>query len=189
MPLKSGDYAMKKRYFATALSLMLTLAGATSTFGAGEFNPNVDITNINGNGNEFVDKYGLTTVVTVNGNKLKKFDVVNVGDQVTFDIIFRPGNKALMENFVDTLPEGLKFETNSEYSYRVYAVNNDGTIGNDITDEGKSVINGRTFTWTPKNPEKYFFGGKNGVKNRLLFRIQTLVEHGVKPDTILTTAR
>ena len=34
-----------------------------------------------------------------------------------------------MENFVDTLPEGLKFETNSEYSYRVYAVNNDGTIG------------------------------------------------------------
>ena len=177
---------MKKRYFATALSLMLTLAGATSTFGAGEFNPNVDITNINGNGNEFVDKYGLTTVVTVNGNKLKKFDVVNVGDQVTFDIILRPGNKALMENFVDTLPEGLKFETNSEYSYRVYAVNNDGTIGNDITDEGKSVINGRTFTWTPKNPEKYFFGGKNGVKNRLLFRIQTLVEHGVKPDTILT---
>ena len=177
---------MKKRYFATALSLMLMLAGATSTFGAGEFNPNVDITNINGNGNEFVDKYGLTTVVTVNGNKLKKFDVVNVGDQVTFDIILRPGNKALMENFVDTLPEGLKFETNSEYSYRVYAVNNDGTIGNDITDEGKSVINGRTFTWTPKNPEKYFFGGKNGVKNRLLFRIQTLVEHGVKPDTILT---
>ena len=177
---------MRKRYFATALSLMLTLAGATTALGAGEFNPNVEITNVNGNGNEFVDKYGLTTVVTVNGNKLKKFDVVNVGDQVSFDIILRPGNKGLMENFVDTLPEGLKFQTNSEYSYRVYAVNNDGTIGNDITDEGKSVINGRTFTWTPKNPEKYFFGGKNGVKNRLLFRIQTLVEHGVKPDTILT---
>ena len=69
---------MRKRYFATALSLMLTLAGATTAMGAGEFNPNVEITNVNGNGNEFVDKYGLTTVVTVNGNKLKKFDVVNV---------------------------------------------------------------------------------------------------------------
>ena len=176
----------KRRYLATALSVLLTFASAMPIMAAGEFNPNVEITNVNGNGNEFVDKYGLTTVVTVNGNKLTKLDVVNVGDQVSFDVILRPGNKALMTEFVDTLPEGLKFETNSEFSYRVYAVNNDGTIGNDITDEGKSVINGRTFTWTPKNPEKYFFGGKNGVKNRLLFRIQTLVENGVKPDTLLT---
>ena len=127
---------------------------------------------------------GMVTVVSVNGNKLQKADIVKIGDTVTWDVIVTPGNTALMKSFKDELPEGIKFEPNSEKAFTVFAVNDDGSLGRDITAEGKIVIDGRTFTWTPENPNKYFFSGK-GSTNRLLFHITSVVEHSVKPDTVL----
>lgn len=125
---------------------------------------------------ELVDgKSGLTQVLTVNGNKLTDKVTLNQGDNVTFDIVLTPGNQGLMKQFTDTLPEGLVFNPNSKAAITVHAVNNDGTVGDEITDQGKIVINGGTVTWTPEHPEDYFFAGKTGTRNRLLFHITTKV--------------
>jgi len=127
----------------------------------------------------------LVSVVSVNGNKLVDADIVNIGDTVTFDIVVTPGNVNLMSIFKDTLPEGLKFLPNSKMAYTVYLVNNDGSIGKEITEEGVAKIDGKVFTWTPNEPSNYLFMGASGESNRLLFHITAVVEHAVKPDTVL----
>ena len=136
---------------------------------------------------ELVDsKSGLTQVLTVNGNKLTDKVTVNQGDNVTFDIVLTPGNQGLMKTFTDTLPEGLVFNPNSKAAITVYAVNNDGTVGDEITDRGKVVINGGTVSWTPETPEEFFFAGKTGTRNRLLFHITTKVASTVAAASVLT---
>lgn len=136
---------------------------------------------------ELVDsKSGLTQVLTVNGNKLTDKVTVNQGDNVTFDIVLTPGNQGLMKTFTDTLPEGLVFNPNSKAAITVYAVNNDGTVGDEITDRGKVVINGGTVSWTPETPEEFFFAGKTGTRNRLLFHITTKVASTVDAASVLT---
>lgn len=136
---------------------------------------------------ELVDsKSGLTQVLTVNGNKLTDKVTVNQGDNVTFDIVLTPGNQGLMKTFTDTLPEGLVFNPNSKAAITVYSVNNDGTVGDEITDRGKVVINGGTVSWTPETPEEFFFAGKTGTRNRLLFHITTKVASTVAAASVLT---
>ena len=127
----------------------------------------------------------MTTVVAVNGNKLVKDKTVNPGDTVTFDIVYTPGNKGLMTDFTDTLPVGLKFNPNSKFAVTVFAVNNDGTVGDEITDKGKGSISGKTYKWVPTNPKDYFFLGKTGTQNRVLFHITTVVENGAKDGQVM----
>lgn len=127
----------------------------------------------------------LKSVVTVNGNPLAKDQAILAGDSITWDIIARPGNTGLLQSFVDTLPKGVKFDPNSKYAVTVYNVNNDGTIGDEITDEGTGTINGKTYTWIPKDPLKYFYVGEESRQNRILFHITTKAEGSVDPDTIL----
>ena len=131
-------------------------------------------------------KSGLTQVLTVNGRKLADKVTVNAGDNVTFDIIVTPGNQGLMTQFSDTLPDGLVFNPGSDRAISVYAVNNDGTVGDEITNEGKVVLNGNTVTWTPTDATQYFFAGKSGTKNRLLFHITTKAVSTVKAGSTLT---
>ena len=130
-------------------------------------------------------KTQMTTVVAVNGNKLVKDKTVNPGDTVTFDIVYTPGNKGLMTDFTDTLPVGLKFNPNSKFAVTVFAVNNDGTVGDEITDKGKGSISGKTYKWVPTNPKDYFFLGKTGTQNRVLFHITTVVENGAKEGQVM----
>ena len=130
-------------------------------------------------------KTQMTTVVAVNGNKLVKDKTVNPGDTVTFDIVYTPGNKGLMTDFTDTLPVGLKFNPNSKFAVSVFAVNNDGTVGDEITDKGKGSISGKTYKWVPTNPKDYFFLGKTGTQNRVLFHITTVVENGAKDGQVM----
>ena len=130
-------------------------------------------------------KTQMTTVVAVNGNKLVKDKTVNPGDTVTFDIVYTPGNKGLMTDFTDTLPVGLKFNPNSKFAVTVFAVNNDGTVGDEITDKGKGSISGKTTKWVPTNPKDYFFLGKTGTQNRVLFHITTVVENGAKDGQVM----
>lgn len=130
-------------------------------------------------------KTQMTTVVAVNGNKLVKDKTVNPGDTVTFDIVYTPGNKGLMTDFTDTLPVGLKFNPNSKFAVTVFAVNNDGTVGDEITDKGKGSISGKTYKWVPTNPKDYFFLGKKGTQNRVLFHITTVVENGAKDGQVM----
>lgn len=127
----------------------------------------------------------LKSVITVNGNPLAKDQAILPGDSITWDIIARPGNTGLLKSFEDTLPKGVKFDPNSKYAVTVYNVNNDGTIGDEITDEGTGSINGKTFTWIPKDPLKYFYVGEESKQNRILFHITTKAEGSVDPDTIL----
>ena len=130
-------------------------------------------------------KTQMTTVVAVNGNKLVKDKTVNPGDTLTFDIVYTPGNKGLMTDFTDTLPVGLKFNPNSKFAVTVFAVNNDGTVGDEITDKGKGSISGKTYKWVPTNPKDYFFLGKTGTQNRVLFHITTVVENGAKDGQVM----
>lgn len=124
---------------------------------------------------EFGAKSGLTQVVSVNGHKLLKDEAVKAGDTVAWDVIVTPGNEGLMKTFTDTLPEYLKFNPDSKYCVTVYDVNNDGTIGKEITNDGEGKIDGKTYTWTPKTATNYVFVGSQGKENRLLFHITTKV--------------
>ena len=127
----------------------------------------------------------LSTVTKVNGNPLIKNHVVKQGDTVTFDVVYFPGNKGLMSSFKDILPEGLSFNDTSDKTVSVFAVNNDGSIGNNITSDGSSSIKGQTYSWTPKTPTNYLFVGSKGTQNRLLFHITAKVNSNVNENTVL----
>lgn len=124
---------------------------------------------------EFGAKSGLKQVVSVNGHKLLKDEAVKAGDTVAWDVIVTPGNEGLMKTFSDTLPEYVKFNPDSKYCVTVFDVNNDGTIGKEITNDGEGKIDGKTYTWTPKTATNYVFVGSQGKENRLLFHITTKV--------------
>jgi hypothetical protein len=127
----------------------------------------------------------MKTVATVNGIPLTKDKAIMPGDDVTWDVIATPGNTGTMTYFKDELPDGLKFSPNSKYAVTAYAVNNDGTLGDEVTNDGKLEISGQTVTWTPKDPEKYFYVGGDGISNRILFHITTKAENDVNPEVIL----
>lgn len=127
----------------------------------------------------------LSTVTKVNGNPLIKNHVVKQGDAVTFDVVYFPGNKGLMSSFKDLLPEGLSFNDTAEKTVSVFAVNNDGSIGKNITSDGSSTIKGQTYSWTPKTPTNYLFVGSKGTQNRLLFHITAKVNSTVNENTVL----
>jgi hypothetical protein len=154
------------------------LAAETGSSSSSEANKPSDVKTVD-------PKSELTQVVSVNGNKLVKDKVVKPGDTVTFDIVYFPGNKGLMTEFKDTLPDGLKFNPNSKYAATVFAVNNDGTVGDEITDKGKAKLEGKTWSWVPNNPKDYFFVGKEGKQNRLLFHITTTVENNAEAGKIM----
>lgn len=177
---------MKKKLIATAMLSAQTVAiampavSSVVAFADDTTNQKTTLTAGQEVTEELVDgKSGLTQVLTVNGNRLSDKVTVNKGDNVTFDVVLTPGNQGLMKQFKDTLPQGLVFNPNSKSAITVYSVNNDGTVGDEITSEGTTVINGGTVTWTPKNPTSYFFAGAKGTRNRLLFHITTRVESGV----------
>ena len=128
-------------------------------------------------------KSGLTQVVTVNGYKLYDKVTVNPGDTVNFDVVVTPGNQSLLSEFKDTLPEGLSFADGNK-SLQVYAVNNDGSIGANVTAEGDIKVQGQVVTWTPKNPAEYIFAGKQGRKNRLVFRVSTKVSKDATHENV-----
>ena len=131
-------------------------------------------------------KTGLTTVTKVNGKYLTKDALVNPGDSVTFDIVYMPGNQGIMSNFVDTLPKGLAFYPQSKYAVTVFAVNADGTVGKEITDEGDLTLSDKTMTWKPHDGKKYYFNGVTNADHcRLLFHITTQVESTVGSNTQL----
>lgn len=127
----------------------------------------------------------LKTVATVNGNALTKDKAILPGDDVAWDVIATPGNTGLMTYFMDELPKGLKFSPNSKYAVTAYAVNNDGTLGDEVTNDGTIQINGQTVTWTPKDASKYFFTGADNKANRVLFHLTTVAENDVDPDVVL----
>jgi len=127
----------------------------------------------------------LKTVTTVNGNALSKDKAILPGDDIAWDVIATPGNTGLMTYFKDELPKGVKFSPNSKYAVTAYAVNNDGTLGDDVTNDGTVQLNGRTVTWTPKDPDKYFFTGSENQSNRILFHLTTVAENDVDPDAVL----
>ena len=173
---------MKKRLLASTLAIGL--------FAPSVFNTAMTFADANDNvpdgKNEAQDPQAtLKSVVRVNGNLLVKDQPVMAGDTVTWDIITRAGNTGVMKHFKDELPKGMKFNPNSKYAITVYKVNNDGTIGDEITTEGKLDINGKEATWTPKDPLKYFYTGEASDSNRLLFHITAVVENNVDPETVL----
>lgn len=132
-------------------------------------------------------KTGLTTVTKVNGKYLTKDALVNPGDSVTFDIVYMPGNQGLMTSFVDTLPKGLAFYPQSKYAMTVFAVNADGTVGKEITDEGDLTLSDKTMTWKPHDAKKYYFNGVTNANHcRLLFHITTQVESSVGSNAQLS---
>lgn len=173
---------MKKRLLASTLAIGLLAPSVFNT--AMTFADAND--NVPDGKNETQDPQAtLKSVVRVNGNLLVKDQPVMAGDTVTWDIITRAGNTGVMKHFKDELPKGMKFNPNSKYAITVYKVNNDGTIGDEITTEGKLDINGKEATWTPKDPLKYFYTGEASDSNRLLFHITAVVENNVDPETVL----
>lgn len=173
---------MKKRLLASTLTIGLLAPSVFNT--AMTFADAND--NVPDGKNETQDPQAtLKSVVRVNGNLLVKDQPVMAGDTVTWDIITRAGNTGVMKHFKDELPKGMKFNPNSKYAITVYKVNNDGTIGDEITTEGKLDINGKEATWTPKDPLKYFYTGEASDSNRLLFHITAVVENNVDPETVL----
>lgn len=173
---------MKKRLLASTLAIGLLAPSVFNT--AMTFADAND--NVPDGKNETQDPQAtLKSVVRVNGNLLVKDQPVMAGDTVTWDIITRAGNTGVMKHFKDELPKGMKFNPNSKYAITVYKVNNDGTIGDEITTEGKLDINGKEATWTPKDPLKYFYTGEASDANRLLFHITAVVENNVDPETVL----
>ncbi|WP_171300097.1 LPXTG cell wall anchor domain-containing protein [Enterococcus cecorum] len=173
---------MKKRLLASTLAIGLLAPSVCNT--AMTFADAND--NVPDGKNETQDPQAtLKSVVRVNGNLLVKDQPVMAGDTVTWDIITRAGNTGVMKHFKDELPKGIKFNPNSKYAITVYKVNNDGTIGDEITTEGKLDINGKEATWTPKDPLKYFYTGEASDSNRLLFHITAVVENNVDPETVL----
>lgn len=173
---------MKKRLLASTLAIGLLAPSVFNT--AMTFADAND--NVPDGKNETQDPQAtLKSVVRVNGNLLVKDQPVMAGDTVTWDIITRAGNTGVMKHFKDGLPKGMKFNPNSKYAITVYKVNNDGTIGDEITTEGKLDINGKEATWTPKDPLKYFYTGEASDSNRLLFHITAVVENNVDPETVL----
>ncbi|GFH40814.1 LPXTG cell wall anchor domain-containing protein [Lactococcus insecticola] len=126
-------------------------------------------------------------VVKVNGNALKKDDVILPGDTVTFDIVFSPGNKGLLTSLTDTLPVGLRFDPNNYNSSEFFKANNDGTQGKEVTDQFDISINQSKITAIPKNPLDWFYVGST-TNARGIWRVTTVAEQTIKADTILTNS-
>ena len=127
--------------------------------------------------------YPFKSVFKVNGRVIDKFQEVYPGDNVVSDTVFYAKN-GLLQDFKITLPESVVFNPDNQYALTVYNVNDDGSIGSEITSEGTTSIKGEEIHWVPKDPTRYVYK-KGGNQNRIVFHLNAHIQGTVNPGSYL----
>lgn len=127
--------------------------------------------------------YPFKSVFKVNGRVIDKFQEVYPGDNVVSDTVFYAKN-GLLQDFKITLPESVVFNPDNQYALTVYNVNDDGSIGSEITSEGTTSIKGQEIHWVPKDPTRYVYR-KGGNQNRIVFHLNAHIQGTVNPGSYL----
>jgi len=127
--------------------------------------------------------YPFKSVFKVNGRVIDKFQEVYPGDNVVSDTVFYAKN-GLLQDFKITLPESVVFNPDNQYALTVYNVNDDGSIGSEITSEGTTSIKGQEIHWVPKDPTRYVYK-KGGNQNRIVFHLNAHIQGTVNPGSYL----
>lgn len=127
--------------------------------------------------------YPFKSIFKVNGRVIDKFQEVYPGDNVVSDTVFYAKN-GLLQDFKITLPESVVFNPDNQYALTVYNVNDDGSIGSEITSEGTTSIKGQEIHWVPKDPTRYVYK-KGGNQNRIVFHLNAHIQGTVNPGSYL----
>ena len=127
--------------------------------------------------------YPFKSVFKVNGRVIDKFQEVYPGDNVVSDTVFYAKN-GLLQDFKITLPDSVVFNPDNQYALTVYNVNDDGSIGSEITSEGTTSIKGQEIHWLPKDPTRYVYK-KGGNQNRIVFHLNAHIQGTVNPGSYL----
>lgn len=127
--------------------------------------------------------YPFKSVFKVNGRVIDKFQEVYPGDNVVSDTVFYAKN-GLLQDFKITLPDLVVFNPDNQYALTVYNVNDDGSIGSEITSEGTTSIKGQEIHWVPKDPTRYVYK-KGGNQNRIVFHLNAHIQGTVNPGSYL----
>lgn len=127
--------------------------------------------------------YPFKSVFKVNGRVIDKFQEVYPGDNVVSDTVFYAKN-GLLQDFKITLPDSVVFNPDNQYALTVYNVNDDGSIGSEITSEGTTSIKGQEIHWVPKDPTRYVYK-KGGNQNRIVFHLNAHIQGTVNPGSYL----
>lgn len=127
--------------------------------------------------------YPFKSVFKVNGRVIDKFQEVYPGDNIVSDTVFYAKN-GLLQDFKITLPESVVFNPDNQYALTVYNVNDDGSIGSEITSEGTTSIKGQEIHWVPKDPTRYVYR-KGGNQNRIVFHLNAHIQGTVNPGSYL----
>lgn len=127
--------------------------------------------------------YPFKSVFKVNGRVIDKFQEVYPGDNVVSDTVFYAKN-GLLQDFKITLPDSVVFNPDNQYALTVYNVNDDGSIGSEITSEGTTSIKGQEIHWVPKDPTRYVYR-KGGNQNRIVFHLNAHIQGTVNPGSYL----
>ena len=128
-------------------------------------------------------KNPFETVYKVNGRVIDRFQEVFPGDNIVSDTVFYAKN-GLLQDFRITLPDKVVFNPDNQHALTVHNVNDDGTIGDEITSEGTISIKGQTIHWTPKDPTKYVYK-QGGKQNRIIFHLNAHIQADVNPGLYL----
>ena len=127
--------------------------------------------------------YPFKSIFKVNGRVIDKFQEVYPGDNVVSDTVFYAKN-GLLQDFKITLPESVVFNPDNQYALTVYNVNDDGSIGSEITSEGTTSIKGQEIHWVPKDPTRYVYK-KGGNQNRIVIHLNAHIQGTVNPGSYL----
>ena len=127
--------------------------------------------------------YPFKSVFKVNGRVIDKFQEVYPGDNVVSDTVFYAKN-GLLQDFKITLPDSVVFNPDNQYALTVYNVNDDGSIGSEITSEGTTSIKGQEIHWVPKDPTRYVYR-KGGNQNRIVFHLNAHIQGTINPGSYL----
>jgi hypothetical protein len=126
----------------------------------------------------------IVPVVQVQGNLLEKEMAILKGDTVTWDVIHVAGNQGLVTEVRDILPTGLGFLPNNKLAIEFYLVKNDGTIGENITDNWVVTVSGNSFSAKTIDPFPYFFVGSS-TDSRFMYRVTTVAKDNIPDGTDL----
>lgn len=124
----------------------------------------------------------IKDAITTDGDTLVAQKEIKSGEQVTWAIVGTPGNQGLMTQLVDTLPNEFSFDPTSKDAFTAYVLQNDGTLGDEITDHFDYQIKGRVATATPKSAADFFFVGSS-TDSRYVILVNTIANENISDGT------
>lgn len=127
----------------------------------------------------------LSKIAQFTSLNLNKDEKVKVGDTVHWLVAAQSGNKSLMTNVVDTLPKELSFAENP--NIKVFVLNNDGKLGDEVTSDWKIETKGQKLTATPNDPTKYFFVGSS-TDSRVVITLDTTLNDDTQSGSFTNVA-